>query len=110
MGKRAIPEKKRLEIISLMKLNNNSEIARRVGVSEKCVRTTLSNFKNFQMSAEKPRSGRPKKTNSRDESLIFREVRKNPMLTLNELTNKTNFCRDHDLSSSTIDRVLKKKK
>ena len=46
MGKRRITQGERWQIIALIKegTKSNREIARLIGVSEKCVRTTKQNF------------------------------------------------------------------
>lgn len=109
MGKKSISLEIKLKIISYSELKNNCEIARRCEVSEKCVRTTLKNYKNFGMMTDLPRSGRPVEINSRDESIIFRESRKFPLDSLKSLSSKIKISSDRYVSMSTINKVLKKK-
>ena len=63
MGRKAISHEKRLEIVHLSRHteHSNRHIAKLVGVSEKCVRTTLSNYKIIQSVKEVSRPGRPRK-------------------------------------------------
>ncbi len=62
-----------------------------MGVSEKCVRTTIKNFK-FQTVDVKnlPRLGQPLNLSYRDEHYIFRKVRENPRISLRNLRDDFN--------------------
>ena len=84
MPRKSISQATRHQIVglSLDKTKSNYAIAKLVGVSEKCVRTTLRNNKEFGSPTEKPKVGRPRKTSYYDEKAIVRAVRINPTLSL----------------------------
>lgn len=92
MGKKPVSYETRLQIIGLLKSKskNNVEIAKILGVSPKCVITTKKNFENGHVYGELPRSGKPKKLTPRDESWLFRQVRKEPTLSCKRLANEFN--------------------
>ncbi len=70
MVRKAITKEKRYEIMTLKTFNNHSnrKIAAMVGVSEKCVRTTLANFEKTNSAEEKTKPGIPRKYSERDEN------------------------------------------
>ncbi|RNA08376.1 Paired box and Transposase domain containing [Brachionus plicatilis] len=88
MGKKKVSESQTWQIICLLKDKTKSqqEIADLVGVSRKCVITTKRNYEKKSVVKELPRSGRPRKLTSRDESYIFRKVRINPTTSYRQLT------------------------
>jgi hypothetical protein len=78
-----------------------------VGVSEKSVRTTLANFKNFGSPIESPRSGRPKATTPRDEKWICRQARINPQISYRYLAAEYNlWSGEHTVSKDTVRKIL----
>jgi hypothetical protein len=87
MAKESIPIEIRERIIglSLDRSKSNCEIARLVGVSEKCVRTTLKNNTRNEIVGELPRSGRPKKLTERDVNWLYRQARINPIISYGKL-------------------------
>jgi transposase len=112
MGKKNVSEGIKWQIIGLAQdeTNSNRKISKIVDVSEKCVRTTLKNYKNNNNVKDLPRSGRPSKLNARDKSLIFREVRKDPRKSLKDLTSEFNFSRHtHSVCIETVRKALKQK-
>jgi transposase len=79
MGKKSVSMETKWQAIGMHKLNlSNREIARRLNISEKCVRTTLKNFKESGSVADKPRSGAPKKLSERDENALYQISRQDP--------------------------------
>jgi transposase len=103
---------KRIEIISLKKNTDysNREIASRLGVSEKCVRTSWKNFEENGKAGEKRRIGRPKLTSVRDVSLLTRQVRQNPRLSAKKLAGTFQTGGGKVLSRRTVNRILNKEK
>ncbi|RNA42315.1 hypothetical protein BpHYR1_033548 [Brachionus plicatilis] len=77
MGKKSVTNEVRCQIIGLLKdkTKSNREIAKLVGVSEKCVRTTRKNNDIYGGPKESTKPGRPRKlTNSDQNSLIIQVV------------------------------------
>ena len=113
MGKKKVTEAQRWQIIGLLKDKTKSqkEIAQLVGVSEKCVFTTKRNYDTTSSCKELPRSGRPSKLTSRDESYIFRKVRVNPSISYRQLA--ADFSSKFEkvrVNKDTIRKILLKKK
>ena len=111
MGKKSVSEGVRWQIVGLSRVNNLKlkTIAQMVGVSEKCVRTTIKNFRETGSAKERARSGRPEVTSDREKSFISRTFLRDPKLSLRK---GTTFCRTslaRGISYSTTRRVLKKK-
>ena len=112
MGKKAVSESIKWEIVAFKNENikSNVQIAKIVGVSETCVRTTYKNYKLTKCVKDLPRSGRPKKTFIRDESFIFRKVREQPTLSLRNLASLYNENPSNKkVNRETIRRILTKK-
>ena len=89
---------------------SNREIARLIGVSEKCVRTTKQNFLHTGGASEKTRPGRPLSTTRKDDSALFRAVRANPRISYKELTTEFNTTQNTSISQSTARQILIKYK
>jgi transposase len=112
MGRKSIPDLIKWRIIGISEQKNTSitKIARIIGVSRNCVRKTLDNFKLSGQVKDKPRIGRPKKFTSRDESFIFKSVRKNSKLSLrNIVTMFHNHAFNKTICAATIKKILDKK-
>ena len=92
------------------KNKSNREMAKLVGVSEKCVRTTRKNYDTFGTPKESTRPGRPRKLTYRDENSIFIHVRKNPTISNRKLASdfKTKF-KDVKVNRETVRRFLTRK-
>ena len=92
MGKKSVSLAQKWQIVGLKSSNSHSnrEIARLVGISEKCVRTTLINHKKSGDVKGYHASGRPSKTSDRDERWIFRKARENPYLNYRDLASEFN--------------------
>ncbi len=90
MPRKGISEARRYQIVglSLDKTKSNYEIARLVGVSEKCVRTTLKNNKELGSPLERPRIGRPSKLFYYYVKCIIRAVRVSPKIRNQNLASK----------------------
>ena len=112
MGKKPIKNETRIEILTIhnhMKLTNR-DIAKRLNVSEKCVRTTIKNKTRFGIVGDSPRSGRPKKLSCRDESWLYRQVRFNPKMSIQDLTSDFNSrASGVGVSIETVRQALSKK-
>jgi transposase len=66
MGKKSVSMETKWQAIGMHKSNlSNREIARRLDISENCVRSTLKKFRDSGSVADKPRSGAPKKLTKR---------------------------------------------
>ncbi len=80
-----------------------------VGVSEKCVRTTLKNFRETGSAKEKARSGRQQVTTDREKSYISRTFLKEGRISLRKGTTMCNSSLNKRISYSTTRRVLREK-
>lgn len=111
MGKKAISEDTRWQIIGMSKLNvSNVFIGKQLGVSEKCVRTTLRNFKLNNTVQDSPRCGRPTELTPKDKSKIFRMQRKNPTLSFRKIAKEFNSSGlNVRVSHETVRKVLRNK-
>ena len=112
MVRKAISYEKRLEIIHLKKhtTHSNRQIAARVDVSEKCVRTTWANYNKTNSAKEKHKPGRPRKYSERDENYIFRQARVNFKWSNRDLAHDYNSNRKNvSVSRETIRRILLRK-
>ena len=111
MGKKSVSEETKWQIVGMTKLNiSNREIDRRLGVSEKCVRTTLRNYSEFKQVKDLPRSGRPRKLSEKSENYIFRMQRKDPKKSYKNIAREFNESSVNiTISKSTVRRVLKRK-
>ncbi|CAF1079772.1 unnamed protein product [Brachionus calyciflorus] len=86
------------------------EIAELVGVSPKCVSSIKKKHESTGQVSDLRRSGRPGKLNFRDESYIFREIRKNPTLSYKNLAVDFNAKFSNvKVSKAKIRRLLIKK-
>ncbi|RNA20818.1 transposable element Tc1 transposase [Brachionus plicatilis] len=81
MGKKGVTNEKRCQIIGLLKdkTKNKKEIAKLLGVSEKCVRTTRKNNDIY---------GRPRKLTNRDQNTL-----KKPLLTASDRIKRLKWCK-----------------
>ncbi|RNA19634.1 Homeodomain-like DNA binding domain-containing transcription factor, partial [Brachionus plicatilis] len=88
-----------------------NEIAKLLGVSPKCVSSTKKRYEETGTVSDRSRSGRPRKLTLRDESYIFREIRKYPSSSYQKLytdfNSKTQAVR---IRKYTIMRFLQKKR
>ena len=110
MGRKSVSESQRWEIIGLSrdKSKTKVEISKLVGVSEKCVRSTLKRFAETNEVKDSPRSGRPKKLSQRDDHFIFRQAWKNPITSNRNLAAEFNaISSKHAVSAETVRKVLK---
>lgn len=86
MGKKAISEEKRWEIISYNKLGfNKSHISRLCKVSRHCITTTIENYVESGGVKHKFRSGRPRISTPREDRDLVNDARKHPELSLRDL-------------------------
>ena len=92
MGKKIVRTETEQKILGLHDhtQDSNREIARKLGISEKCVRTTIKNFQQNASVTDCPRSGRPKKTSYYDDKWIFRQFKVDPKISLRQLTSEFN--------------------
>lgn len=109
MGKKAVSQDTKKKIITLKQETDmsNCEIAGRCKVHEKCVRNTWLNYLQFGTVADKKRSGRPPKTTQRENSLIYRDSRRNPTFSSSKLAARFKIDTGKTISRTTIDRILK---
>ena len=75
MGAKKVSDATKWQIIGLKNGGNHSNvaIAKLVGVSDKCVRTTVKNMFLRNSVKDAPRSGRPPKMSNREKSVLFWE-------------------------------------
>ena len=86
---------------------SNRKIAEILKVSEKCVRTTLKNYRSLGSPLELKRTGRPKKLSKRQEHHIFRKARTHFKWSYQDLADDFNqqFL-NYSISRQTTRRVL----
>ena len=111
MGKKAISEALKWQIVGLSKdkVNSMRKIEKLVWESEKCVRTTLSNFKSSGSVKDKRRTGRPEVTTDREKSFISRNVVRVGKMSLRKSATEFRSSLNKRISYSTIRRVLNSK-
>ena len=85
---------------------SNKEIARRLKISENCVRNTLKTLKMTGVIQYHAGPRRLRKTTERENSLLFRQEGTNPRLSYHELTNTFNENSEKCLSSNTVRNIL----
>ena len=112
MGKKAVSEEVRWQIVAHLNegVKNNKEIAQLLGVSDKCVRTTKKNLELVGSPKELPRSGRPSKLTKKDKSCLFREVRREPTISLRNLAHQfSELAQQVSVNKDTVRKALKEK-
>ena len=87
MGKKKVTNDQKWQIIGLLKdkTKTQRDIAKLVGVSQKCVHTTKKNFNMTSRVDNLKHPGRTPILTFRDESYIFRQIRKNPSTSYRQL-------------------------
>ena len=93
MGKKSVSEGTKWKIVGIyenIKLSYR-EIAKRIGVSEFCVRSTLKKYKNNKQIKDLPRIGPPKKLSFRQERVIFRIAREHFKWSYQKIANEFNI-------------------
>ena len=108
MGKKAVTREIKQRIIGLYLGGfNNSEIARTLkSVSRSCASRTIQKFKASGSTADKKRSGRPRKTNQTNDNYIYRIARKNPKYSTKDIAQEINVTLKNHISRSTVNRRL----
>ena len=112
MVRKSINIEKSLEIIHLKHhtLQSYVKIAQLVGVSEKCVRTTLKNYSSINTTSENKKYGRPRKLSLKAENYIFRKARVHVTWSNRDLANDINSIHCNiTVSRDTIRRILKRR-
>ena len=92
---------------------SNRKIAKRLKISENCVRNTLKALKTIGGIQRHAGSEKLKKNNHGNLNLgwyLFRQIRTNPSLSYREFTNTLNENREKRLSSNTVRNILLRKK
>ncbi len=83
-----------------------AEISRTIGsVSPSCVSRTVK-FQLTGSTADKKRSGAPRKTSTSDDNLIYRIARKNPLYSVKSITGEINQNLINRISRQTVSRRL----
>ena len=112
ISKKKASNEQKWQIIGLLKdkTKTQRDIAKLVGVSQKCVHTTKKNFEMTSRVDNLKRSGRTQILTPRDESYIFRQVRKTPSISYRQLAADFNDKFENiRISKDTVRRVLLKK-
>ena len=111
MGRKAISEVTKWQIVGLGKdkSKNLRKIAELVGVSEKCVSTTLKNFDISGSVKDKRRPGRPEKITYREKSLISRYFLRQGTKSLRRGDTECYTALKRRRIYSTVRRVLRSK-
>ena len=107
MGKKAIPQGTRYQILAYAKLEfHKNKIAQLCNVSEKCVRTTLKNYDLNGKVDELARSGRPRTSTDREDRRLFSLARSEPTKSARSLS--ADWVRDGQIiaSRATTNRRL----
>lgn len=110
MGQKAISEETRWAIVAYKKQKlSNRAIAGLCKVTPFCVATTIKNYENTGHIREKPRSGRPRISNSKEDNTLLKIARQNPRSSLRDL--KPNWIirptgKEKTASKATISRRL----
>ena len=107
MGKKAVtPEIKQRKTGLYLGGFNNSEIARTLkSVSRSCASRTIQKFKVSGSTADKKRSGRPRKTNQTNDNYIYRIARKNPKHSAKEIAQEVNLAPKNHISRQTVKKI-----
>lgn len=107
--KQRVSEDTRLKILQLKTARNfsNRAIARQLLVSEGTVRAVSKKFAEFGSTADRPKSGRPKKTSQREDRKIKRLSTSNPLGSSRDIAVKLRNENQIDVSKSTVCRRLK---
>ncbi|CAF0818839.1 unnamed protein product [Brachionus calyciflorus] len=112
MGKKKVCDNVKWQIVDLLKDGGKTqqEIAELVGVSQKCVSSIKKKHECTGQVSDFKRSGRPRKLNNLDEAYIFREIRKYPSLSCNNLAvNFNTKFTNVKVSKATIRRLILRK-
>ena len=93
MGKKSVSKEVRDQIIGLhIGSHSTAEIAKILGcVSISCVRKTIIRYEETGSTLERSRSGRPRKTTTRDDNHIFRTARKEPTKSCEQIAKEMNL-------------------
>ena len=112
MGRKAVSDKVRWQIVCLLKFKTKSqrEIALMCNVSLKCVQTMLKNHELHNDVKDLPKLGRPLKLTSNDQSYLYRKIRQDPKISYRELAEGfINTSGNVSISRWTVRRCLNKK-
>jgi len=110
-GRQSIDDSIRYQIVALSATGlSNRAVGDQLNVSEKCVRTTLSNNKTYGAPLPLKSPGRPRKLGYRDENWIYRKVRMEPSISNQEIAHQFNKNhQEQSVSRDTIRRALKRR-
>ena len=89
MGKTIVTKETKINIVHDAKtITSISEIARLNGVSRKCVQNTIKKFEETGSVEDKPRSGRPRCTTSRQDAQLVRLSKSNRFYSIRKLSSE----------------------
>lgn len=83
-----------------------AKIAETIGRSRKLVYNALSYYEKHKTTEKVMRKPPPRKTSQREDSLIVREAKRNPLITSEEIRKNVKISHNIDVSSRTIRRRL----
>ena len=115
MGKLSVSKETKDKIIGLhMGGYNYADIVRTLSladhgaivVSASCVRRTCLKYEETGSTVDKYRSGRPRKTSTTDDRMIFRMARKEPMKSTKQIACELNLYLEEPISRHTVGRRL----
>jgi transposase len=108
MGRKVVSEQTKWQIIAYHKISYaNTSIADLLKISEHCVRNTIEKWEKTGDVKDLKRSGRPRKTTQKEDSILFRLSRMSPMASLPQLRSKwLNLDGTPKASVQTISRRL----
>ena len=112
MGKKAVSYETKQRIVGMHLAGlNYAEISRTIGsVSPSCVSRTVKKYQLTGSTADKKRSGAPRKTSITDDNLIYRIARKNPFYSVKSVTDEINQNLNNRISRQTVGRRLMDRK
>jgi transposase len=89
MGKKAISFEIKMQIIAYHRVYfSNVSIAQLLNISEHCVRNTIKKWEETGDVKDRKRSGRPRKTTTKEDSMLFRLSRSSPTSSLRTLSRE----------------------
>lgn len=106
--KQSTLEERKIVIQQHLEGKSEREISKLVNKSKSTVHDIISRYKENGFIANKERAPRSKKLSARDESMVLREVKKNPFTSAPKLTAMVKEASGTEVNPETIRRLLRK--